>query len=93
MADTSHLPLKLNMRVIRHLASSIILPGHAGRLFLFSSEGFTWLKNIAARLTPGKTIYFLLSIGYFFFLFFYTALVFNPRKRPKPKEKLRIRAW
>ncbi|MGZ8155607.1 MAG: preprotein translocase subunit SecY [Burkholderiales bacterium] len=81
--QTSHLPLKLNM-------SGVIPPIFASSIILFpatlvgwfgSSEGFTWLKDIAATLTPGQPIYvFLYASAIIFFCFFYTALVFNPKE-------------
>ena len=81
--QTSHLPLKLNM-------SGVIPPIFASSIILFpatlvgwfgSSEGFTWLKDIASTLTPGQPIYvFLYASAIIFFCFFYTALVFNPKE-------------
>jgi len=81
--QTSHLPLKLNM-------SGVIPPIFASSIILFpatlvgwfgSSEGFTWLKNIAATLHPGQPIYAILyASAIIFFCFFYTALVFNPKE-------------
>jgi preprotein translocase subunit SecY len=81
--QTSHLPLKLNM-------SGVIPPIFASSIILFpatlvgwfgSSEGFTWLKDIASTLTPGQPIYvFLYASAIVFFCFFYTALVFNPKE-------------
>ncbi len=80
--QTSHLPLKLNM-------AGVIPPIFASSIILFpatlvgwfgTSEGFTWLKNIAATMTPGQPIYvFLYAAAIIFFCFFYTALVFNPK--------------
>jgi preprotein translocase subunit SecY len=81
--QTSHLPLKLNM-------SGVIPPIFASSIILFpatlvgwfgSSEGLTWLKDIASTLTPGQPIYvFLYASAIIFFCFFYTALVFNPKE-------------
>src|SRR5687768_548996 len=81
--QTSHLPLKLNM-------SGVIPPIFASSIILFpatlvgwfgTSEGVTWLKNIAATLTPGQPIYVMLyASAIIFFCFFYTALVFNPKE-------------
>ena len=80
--QTSHLPLKLNM-------SGVIPPIFASSIILFpatltgwfgSSEGLTWLKDIAATLHPGQPIYTMLyASAIIFFCFFYTALVFNPK--------------
>ena len=81
--QSSHLPLKLNMAgVIPPIfASSIILfPATLGGWF-GSNEGMTWLKDIAATLSPGQPIYVMLyALAIVFFCFFYTALVFNPRE-------------
>src|SRR5262245_1159678 len=81
--QTSHLPLKLNM-------SGVIPPIFASSIILFpatlvgwfgSSEGFTWLRNVAATLSPGQPIYVLLyASAIIFFCYFYTALVFNPKE-------------
>ncbi len=81
--QSSHLPLKLNM-------SGVIPPIFASSIILFpatlvswfgQSEGFTWLKNIAATLSPGQPVYVTLyASAIIFFCFFYTALVFNPKE-------------
>jgi preprotein translocase subunit SecY len=81
--QSSHLPLKLNM-------SGVIPPIFASSIILFpatlvgwfgASEGFDWLKNIAATLSPGQPVYTLLyASAIIFFCFFYTALVFNPKE-------------
>jgi preprotein translocase subunit SecY len=81
--QSSHLPLKLNM-------SGVIPPIFASSIILFpatlvgwfgQSEGMTWLKDIAATLSPGQPIYVLLyASAIVFFCFFYTALVFNPKE-------------
>jgi preprotein translocase subunit SecY len=81
--QTSHLPLKLNM-------AGVIPPIFASSIILFpatlvgwfgSAEGFTWLRDIAATLSPGQPIYVLLyASAIIFFCFFYTALVFNPKE-------------
>jgi preprotein translocase subunit SecY len=81
--QSSHLPLKLNMAgVIPPIfASSIILfPATLGGWF-GSSENMSWLKDIAATLSPGQPIYVMLyAAAIIFFCFFYTALVFNPKE-------------
>ncbi len=81
--QSSHLPLKLNMAgVIPPIfASSIILfPATIGGWF-GSSEGLTWLSDLATTLSPGQPLYVLFyAIAIIFFCFFYTALVFNPRE-------------
>lgn len=81
--QSSHLPLKLNMAgVIPPIfASSIILfPATIAGMF-GGSESLNWLKDVGAALSPGQPIYVILyAAAIFFFCFFYTALVFNPRE-------------
>jgi preprotein translocase subunit SecY len=82
-AQSTHLPLKLNMAgVIPPIfASSIILfPGTLGKWF-GTSENFRWLQDITSKLAPGEPIYVILySLAIIFFCFFYTALVFNAKE-------------
>ncbi len=82
-AQSSHLPLKLNMSgVIPPIfASSIILfPTTLGG-WLGNAEGLSWLRDFAAMVSPGQPLYVLLyAIAIIFFCFFYTALVFNPKE-------------
>ena len=81
--QSSHLPLKLNMSgVIPPIfASSIILFPATAAGWFGSGEGMTWLKDIAATLSPGQPIYVLLyATAIVFFCFFYTALVFNSKE-------------
>jgi preprotein translocase subunit SecY len=81
--QSSHLPLKLNMSgVIPPIfASSIILFPATAAGWFGSSEGMIWLKDIAAKLSPGQPIYVLLyAAAIIFFCFFYTALVFNSKE-------------
>jgi len=81
-AQSSHLPLKLNMAgVIPPIfASSIILfPATMGS-WLGQSEGMEWLQDITSTLAPGQPIYvFCYAVAIIFFCFFYTALQFNAR--------------
>ncbi|MFB9886593.1 preprotein translocase subunit SecY [Balneatrix alpica] len=81
-AQTSHLPLKVNMAgVIPPIfASSILLfPASLGQWF-GQSENMQWLQDIALALSPGQPLYLLLfAISIVFFCFFYTALMFNPK--------------
>ena len=82
-AQSSHLPLKLNMAgVIPPIfASSIILFPATLAGWFGSREHFTWLKDLSATLSPGQPIYVLLyATAIVFFCFFYTALVFNARE-------------
>ncbi|WP_040662036.1 preprotein translocase subunit SecY [Nitrococcus mobilis] len=82
-AQSSHLPLKLNMAgVIPPIfASSIILfPATLGQWF-GSSEGLSWLNRLGQTLSPGQPLYIAFYAGAIaFFCFFYTALVFNSRE-------------
>ena len=81
--QSSHLPLKLNMSgVIPPIfASSIILFPATAAGWFGSGEGMTWLKDIAATLSPGQPIYVILyAVAIVFFCFFYTALVFNSKE-------------
>jgi preprotein translocase subunit SecY len=81
--QSSHLPLKLNM-------SGVIPPIFASSIILFpatvagwfgSGEGMSWLKDIAATISPGQPIYVMLyATAIIFFCFFYTALVFNSKE-------------
>lgn len=81
-AQTSHLPLKVNMAgVIPPIfASSILLfPASIGQWF-GQSEGMDWLQDVALVLAPGQPLYVLLfAISIVFFCYFYTAIMFNPR--------------
>ncbi|HEB99053.1 MAG TPA: preprotein translocase subunit SecY [Thiotrichales bacterium] len=82
-AQSTHLPLKLNMAgVIPPIfASSIILfPATLGSWF-GQSEGMAWLRDLASTLSPGQPLYVLFyALAIVFFCFFYTALVFNARE-------------
>lgn len=81
--QSSHLPLKLNM-------SGVIPPIFASSIILFpatlagwfgSGDSLTWLKDIAASLSPGQPEYVILyAAAIVFFCFFYTALVFNSKE-------------
>jgi len=83
-AQSSHLPLKLNMAgVIPPIfASAIILfPATFGDLVGRSGDQMTWLQNIVATMQPGQPLYILFfAAAIIFFCFFYTSLVFNSRE-------------
>ena len=82
-AQSSHLPLKLNMAgVIPPIfASSIILFPATLAGWFGSGANMTWLKDVSEKLSPGQPIYVLLyATAIIFFCFFYTALVFNPKE-------------
>lgn len=82
-AQSSHLPLKVNMAgVIPPIfASSIILfPATLGGWF-GSAEGMGWMQDLSAYLSPGQPLYVALyALAIIFFCFFYTALMFNPKE-------------
>lgn len=82
-AQSSHLPLKLNMAgVIPPIfASSIILfPATLGQ-WAGNVEGFRWLQDISATLAPGQPLYVAFyALAIVFFCFFYTAIVFDSRE-------------
>ncbi|HEP9117589.1 TPA: preprotein translocase subunit SecY [Pseudomonas aeruginosa] len=81
-AQTSHLPLKVNMAGVipAVFASSILLfPASLGSWF-GQSEGLGWLQDVAQAIAPGQPLNILLfTAGIVFFCFFYTALMFNPK--------------
>ena len=84
-AQSSHLPLKVNMAgVIPPIfASSIILfPGTIATWF-GSGDGMVanFFQELALNLSQGQPLYIILyAAAIIFFCFFYTALVFNPRE-------------
>lgn len=82
-AQSSHLPLKINMAgVIPPIfaQSIILLPGFVASTFAHV-KGFAWLNGVALALSTGQPLYMLLlAILVIFFAFFYTALVFNPKE-------------
>ncbi|MFW1678793.1 preprotein translocase subunit SecY [Pontibacter sp. JAM-7] len=81
-AQTSHLPLKVNMAgVIPPIfASSILLFPASMAQWSGQGEGMDWLQDVALALGPGQPLYILLfSVAIIFFCYFYTAIVFNPK--------------
>jgi len=82
-AQSSHLPLKLNMAgVIPPIfASSIILfPSTLGQ-WVGTQDNMRWMQDIVAMISPGQPLYVLLyAVAIVFFCFFYTALVFNSKE-------------
>lgn len=89
-AQTSHLPLKLNM-------SGVIPPIFASSLILFpatlgswfgNAQGMDWLQDISLALSPGQPLYVALYASLIiFFCFFYTALVFNSSETAEQLKK------
>ena len=85
-AQSSHLPLKINM-------AGVIPPIFASSLILFpatfiqflgkSGEEGIWgnLQDVATMLSPGQPIYVITyALLIIFFCYFYTALMFNPKE-------------
>jgi preprotein translocase subunit SecY len=81
-AQSSHLPLKINMSgVIPPIfASSIILLPATLAQFFSHTKGMMWLSDVALALSPGQPLYLLVyAFAILCFAFFYAALVFNPK--------------
>lgn len=82
-AQTSHLPLKLNMAGVipAIFASSILLfPSTLASWAGSAGGGLAWLRHVTTALSPGQPLYVMLyAAGIVFFCFFYTAVVFNPK--------------
>jgi preprotein translocase subunit SecY len=88
--QVTHLPLKLNMAgVIPPIfASSIILFPATIAGWFGTNDGFGWLKDISALMSPGQPIYVMAyAVAIIFFCFFYTALVFNPKETAENLQK------
>ena len=78
----SFLPLKVNTAgVIPPIfASSLILLPATFAQMTKNTEGFAWLGDVSALLSPNSWLYLVLfSALIVFFCFFYTAIVFNPK--------------
>jgi len=76
-AQTSHLPLKVNM-------AGVIPPIFASSIIMFPATignfiNIPWVQNAAKSLTPGNWAYNLFYVAFIvFFCYFYTAVTFNP---------------
>ena len=83
-AQTSHLPLKVNMSGVipAIFASSLLLfPTSISTWFGQGVNAPEWLQDVALLLGPGQPLYIILfSALIIFFSFFYTALMYNPRE-------------
>jgi preprotein translocase subunit SecY len=81
-AQSSHLPLKVNMAGVipAIFASSILLfPASIAQWFGKGSGKAEWLQDLAMAIGPGQPLNILLfAVLVVFFCFFYTALMFNP---------------
>lgn len=82
-AQTSHLPMKINMAgVIPPIfASSIILFPATLAQWFGHGKGMEWLNQVGFALSMGQPLYMICyAAAIVFFCFFYTALVFNPKE-------------
>ena len=80
-AQSSHLPLKLNMAgVIPPIFASSIILFPTTIASWFGSQSAPWLRDVVGFLSPGQPIYIALyGAAIIFFCFFYTALIFDAR--------------
>ena len=82
-AQSSHLPLKVNMAGVipAIFASSLLLfPASLGQWF-GQSPGMEWLQDLSLQIAPGQPLNLILfSAGIIFFCFWYTAIMFNPKE-------------
>ena len=89
-AQSSHLPLKINMAGVIPVifAQSIILFPGAVAKFMSSVKGLGWLNDVSLALSNGQPVYIIIfAIAVIFFSFFYTALVFNPKETAENLKK------
>ena len=80
-AQSSHLPLKVNMAGVipAIFASSILLFPASIAQWFGSGNSSDWLQDLAVAIGPGQPLNIILfTIFIVFFCFFYTALMFNP---------------
>ncbi len=76
-AQTSHLPLKINM-------AGVIPPIFASSIIMFPATianfiNIPWVQEAAKSLAPGKLVYNIFFVAFIvFFCYFYTAVTFNP---------------
>ena len=72
--QTTHLPLRLNTAGV--IAQSLLL-------FPATVAGFSqaeWIQRVVGWFQPGSIVYNLIFVGLiFFFCFFYTAIIFDPK--------------
>ncbi len=82
-AQSSHLPLKVNMSGVipAIFASSILLFPASVAQWFGSADSADWLQDLAVAIGPGQPLNIILFTGFIiFFCFFYTALMFNPQE-------------
>jgi preprotein translocase subunit SecY len=76
-AQSSHLPLKVNM-------AGVIPPIFASSIIMFPATianfiNVPWVQKAAKSLTPGNWVYNVFFVAFIiFFCYFYTAVTFNP---------------
>jgi preprotein translocase subunit SecY len=76
-AQTSHLPLKVNM-------AGVIPPIFASSIIMFPATignfiNVPWVQQAAQSMAPGKLFYNIFYVAFIvFFCYFYTAVTFNP---------------
>lgn len=76
-AQSSHLPLKVNM-------AGVIPPIFASSIIMFPATianfiNIPWVQQAAKKLTPGNWVYNIFFVAFIiFFCYFYTAVTFNP---------------
>ncbi len=81
-AQSSHLPLKVNMAGVipAIFASSLLLAPSSLAQWFGQTQGMEWLQEVSLVLSPGQPLYILMfAAGIVFFSFFYTAIVFDPK--------------
>jgi len=83
-AQSSHLPLKVNMAGVipAIFASSLLLfPTSISQWFGQGVDAPAWLQDIGLLIGPGQPLHVLLFAALIiFFSFFYTALMYNPKE-------------
>ena len=83
-AQSSHLPLKVNMAGVipAIFASSLLLfPSSLATWFGQGADTPEWLQEVSLFIGPGQPLHILLFAGLIiFFCFFYTALMNNPKE-------------
>ena len=81
-AQSSHLPLKVNMSGVipAIFASSILLFPASLAQWFGSGDSSDWLQDFAVAIGPGQPLNIMLFTCFIiFFCFFYTALMYNPK--------------
>ena len=81
-AQSSHLPLKINMAGVipAIFASSLLLAPASMASWFGTNENMGWLQEVSLILSPGQPLYIMLfAAGIIFFCFFYTAIMFDPK--------------